>query len=1092
MPSQKKNIANYFAALIVIATFSVIYTSVAQDLLEAPEVVIVSPRPPTENLHLKSSLADLFPEDAWQRGDCSRLLTSSGALLFQEWKQTSEDQWTLHPVTIISGRGMSKDGVDSPIILTANEGAEVQFAESFDLMGSTAPPIKMGRMIGDVTIERVNVKSKKQAMKVLTRNVRITNEKIWTTDAIHMNLGSAQLRGRDLTIFLAASATTAANSEDPSSILDRLTLVYLDELFIPLDDFSEASSKRPQRIGESTPNNESRGVVTIHAQGAVDYDFSYDRLSLRDEVVMKRVLQPSAKAKRNDQHINALSDGYRDAAGHPGLDVFKCETLDLSLRNPSDRSIKREHALDWIESVSATGSPASLELSSQGFALSAEEIEFDGIDGLLRASASTGVNLRRGDLEARFKSITYQYNPDFPDVIGSLDAEGFGLVTSANPDWPVRQIQWTDGFLLQSDGKTTVNLIETKQLQNKLKLDVYGDIRAELADGVFNAGEIHAIFKPVWTDVPEDSRVTQAASDGVLLPPTVTMKRKLSFVPDSVNARNAVSLVSNLVDAQTDDLLLYFEQGVDFLSKLAPSNSADSQNTAASNPSLLAGIMQPGGTQPSGTKPHNASSLHAPVARPRPVLRGEQIVAKLLMTQSGIQAKDLSITDNVHVTHQINVGNRPMPVELVGQTMRLQQATLGQGDGQDYLQIGSGPESPAKLMMGDGFFVGPMIKVWPRENFIQVAGTGELKVPTQLLQEPQPSQDPQPLKEPPNSPNAAVAKSGLASKIAWTMSPHCRWNGGMQFDGQSALLSGGVNIDARLISNSQPWVASISGDEMAIELSAPIALSDPSSLRTSTLARISVVQVSETPVKVLAEQYQNDGSPQGRHLLSAGQLTFLPDDGGKILGSGPGWYRGWIMNERSGSLLSNASRPDRDRTHPVLQGIHLTFRETLQGDLDQQTLKFTGGVRAGARPLDRWDEEVDVTQMQRLDTDEMTLDCGELQFGITPGMPADLRAIPGMPTPWEMSASGGIVVRTQQESGLIEGQADRASFESKKSSLVIYGTATESAAIRRTAPDGRPGHILRFPQVSLNLKTYELEGQMEGAQLQNLPIPVGR
>lgn len=1081
MASLKKNLVNYFAALIVISTLSAIYTSVAQDLLQTPEPPIVVSRAPKDNLRLKASLADLFPEDAWQRGDCSRLLTRSGAILFQEWEQTSEEQWTLRPVTIISGRGMSKDGADSPIILTANEGAEVQLAAPLDVMGGSAPPIKMGRMIGDVTIERVNVKSKKQAMKVLTANVRITNEKIWTTEAIHMNLGSARLRGRDLTIFLAASATTAANSENPSSILDRLKLVYLDELVIPLDEFAAASPKSPQRIGASPSPVESRGLVTIHAQGAVDYYFARDRLSLRDRVVMQRMLDPSADAQRN---VNSISDRIRDANTRSVLDSFECESLDLSLRTPSDRTIKREHALDWIESISATGSPAKLELSSQNFALTAEEIEFDGFDGLLQASGSTGVNLRRGEIQARFKSINYQYDPAFPDVIGSLDAEGFGLVTLANPDWPVRQIRWTNGFKLESDGKTTVDAIETQQLQNKLQLDIYGNIQAELFDGNFNAGELHAIFQPVWTEVPDKeipddapygNSVTQVNRDGVLLPPTVTMKRKLTFVPEFVNARNAVSMVSNLVDAQTNELMLYFEQGVDLLSKSSLSKNGHSQNVGSSSQSLFSGLVQPRGAQAD-----DASALHPPVARPRPVLRGDQIVAKMLMTRSGVQAKDLSITENVRVTHQVNVANQLMPVELVGQTMRLQQATLGQGDGQDYLQIGSGPDSPAKLLMGDGFFLGPMIKVWPRENFIQVAGAGELKVPTQLLKQPQ------------TDPNTATSKSGLTSKIDWTMSPHCRWNGGMQFDGQSALLSGGVNIDAKFITNSQPWVASINGDEMAIELSNPISLGDTSSLQSSTLAKISVVQVSETPVSVVAEQYQNNGTPQGRHLLSANRLTFLPDDGGKILGTGPGWYRGWIMNERSGSLLSNASRPERDRTHPVLQGLHLTFRENLQGDLDQQTLKFTGGVRAGGRPLDRWDEEVDVALMQRLDTDEMTLDCGQLQFGITPGMPADLRAIPGMPTPWEMSASGGIVVRMQQENGLVEGQADRASFESKKSNLVIYGTATESAAIRRTDPEGNPGHIMRFQQATLNVKTYELQGQMEGAQLQNLPIPSGR
>ena len=95
-----------------------------------------------------------------------------------------------------------------------------------------------------------------------------------------------------------------------------------------------------------------------------------------------------------------------------------------------------------------------------------------------------------------------------------------------------------------------------------------------------------------------------------------------------------------------------------------------------------------------------------------------------------------------------------------------------------------------------------------------------------------------------------------------------------------------------------------------------------------------------------------------------------------------------------------------------------------------------------------------------------------------------------MPTPWEMKAEGGIIVRTNTESrGLIEGTAGRASYESKKSWLNVEGTAGKSAFIRQTWPGGKPGFQTHSPRMLINMKTYEFQTIMEDAMINNLQIP---
>ncbi|KAA5543798.1 hypothetical protein FYK55_11530 [Roseiconus nitratireducens] len=1034
---MKRKLIHYLTALLVLSACATVYREAANRLLRAPEVAIVIPRPPTSKAGLKDSLADLFPAGAWQLGDCKRLLTGNGALLFQNWHQTSEDHWKLEPITIVVGRGLESDGSDAPIVLTAEEGAEVQFAESLDVMGGSAPPIKMGRMIGEVRIKRFGDAKPGENLDVTTGNVRIDNRKVWTTEQIIMQVGGASMRGRDLTIHLAASANRAASNSAPSSILDRMELVYLDELKIPLDP-PERAATQPRRIGPSKSPRRN-GVVTIHCDNGLVYDFALDQLSLRKAIRMVRT------------------------GGGPKPDTFRCETLDLVLRDPADRSMKRNGPLDWIDRVNATGLPAIVDLPSQQFRLAAEEIDFDALGGLLRAGGNQPVAIKRGVITASLTQLAYQFDPKLPEQIGTVDARGLGEVSVADPGVAIRRFKWRDGFRLQPLDDTTLKSIQGKQQSSRLGLRVDGQVQATLADGgEFKAGAIEGVLvadsRPLSDEKPPATSLT---SRPALQQPADRSRPRFTFRPEVFHATDSVDIESSAIAMQTNQLSLYFEQAA------APVGSG----TRARSPDSASGVSD------WVIQPTPSDGRRAPVARPRPSLKGDLITAKLLVTPDGLDARDLSIRGNVVVRHQVRTGESMMPIELVGDTLRLQRSATQQGGGRDYLQLGSGPESPARFLMGDGYFVGPTIKVWPHDNVVQVDGAGELQVPRQVLA------------------SAGKPRSEDVTKkpsIQWQVPPHCQWLGSMQFDGQTALLDGGVKIDATIASGESPWITTMAGQAMEIALDRSIELLDQASMKAATVAQISLFRSDQQPVTVRSEQRAADQAPEAIHLLTADRLSFMPADGGKLLGTGPGSYRGWMMTDRNSSILSPRASETEHLGNQVLQGVHLKFRNALEGDLTNRTLAFTGGVRAGVRKLNGWDEHVDVDQMQRLAMDESTLQCERLQFGITPGIPEDVRNIPGMPTPWEMEASGGVLVRARTDRGLIEGDASRASYASRKSWLLIEGSPAQSASFKQTTPEGKPGFQMRYPQMALNLKTYELEFLMEDAKIGNLPQPPRR
>ncbi|MCC9600352.1 hypothetical protein LOC67_07245 [Stieleria sp. JC731] len=1049
------NMRNYLFALLTLVLCAYGYDEASRRLLTIPDIEVVKPKPPTNDAELRAELADLFPADAWEMGDCKRLITGRGTLLFQNWYQMSEDQWKLEPLTIVIGRGLADDDAAAPIVLKAPKGAEVQFSKGLDLTQSgSAPPIKMGRMIGDVDIRRAGAVEENQSLHVKTRDVRIDKEKVWTTEKIEMRLGSAIMRGADLTIHLAVSATAATSSSTPSTLLDQMNLVYLDEFIIPLREDEKAKSsleKKDQSYG---------GIVKVTCDNRVSYDFSVDSLSLYDNVAITRSVDGKV------------------------VDWFNCDWLKLSLRDPTNQEKVRQGPLDWIDNLQASGHPANVNLGSMQFTLNAEKISFDSVKGILNAESSEGVRLIRETIDARLRNLTYIYDPQSPKNIGVINVAGSGKVLIDDPELKIKQFAWNESFKLEPASPANIDEIREASSESRFDLQVLGKVRAKLADnGIATAEQVTGQLKAI----PQPNQDGDDSSD----------KPKLTFLPEVIHATDGVSIDTSQIAVLTDQLFLYFERAADFGRLVAKSDG----KTSEPNTSSLAVVTQPTFSTPSipqadgqapafiessgplgslvgfPSKPAaETTNLRQPVARQRPQVSGETISAQLLITDRGLEPRDVSINGAVHVKHQIPSGDELLPVEMLGQTMRLIQGAVSQSSGRDILQLGSGPGRPAQLIMEDGYFIGPTIKVWPSENRVEVDGAGQLKVPTSVLA---------------SKSDTAEDQSGDAlSKIRWTANPVCNWGKALVFDGVQAILDGGVQIEGSMVNANEPWRQRMTGDQMMIALSSPVELMKKETFAAAELRQISLYESQKEAVVVRAEQRDAYDQMKAIHVLTSRQLNFLPANGGQLVGYGPGWYRGWMMSDSKSSILSPQATKSEHLGNQVLQGVHLTYRESLQCDLKSESAAFMGGVRAGVRKVDAWDEVVDVNQMSRLAVGEMTLDCDRLAFGVSPGYPKDLRKVPGAKTPWELVADGGAVARSNTEArGLWELIANRASYQSLKSWLIVEGSASRSAIINQTLPDGRQGLRMNSPRLALNTKTYEAQAVIKDAQMSNLPLP---
>ena len=988
-------------ALLVLVASAASYQAVVTPWLEPPEIEPIGLGSDSV-LEIDASVLSLFPEDAWQRGVCKQLQTADGMLLFQSWEQVENDQWRLWPVTVIVGRGLTSEESRQPILLEAEQGAEIKFTESLDVMSGGAPPIQRGRLIGDVRMYRQSDGGRTEALEILTSNVGIDSQKIWTTESIEMTLGTIRLVGRDLTFHLDGPSHPGESGGGAATVLDRMELIYLDELVMPLEG---GSIWGQQQEGQSQGDAE-RAMISLTCGGRVEYDFALDYLSLRDSVSLVHHVQGKL------------------------TDRFDCESIEIALNDPMNDKLKRETPLDWIVGVVAEGDPVVAKLPTFDADLAAQQISLNVSDGVIEASGTKGVQLRRGAVTARLAKLHYRFDPLEPSAIGVIDAPGAGIVQVDDPALPIRRAQWRQGLrVVPKNIKSPPSDPNASNVRGSATLSSEDDLVAVMTNsgeasdpegkqaGESEAGEIELWVEGDVLASMADGGDFRADMIAGVLRESSNAQQQYRFIPDRFEITGAVNLNTQVLAAEADRVLLFFVE---------PPGAAqnDSDAITSSNSSIRQWVVQPKADDGKVT----------PVARSRPTIRGESIRAQLLLSGSKVEAKRLSVMGEVEVLHEIKTGTQMIPTKLTGDHLQLID-----GGGEDVLQLTSADGVPARLELGDGFFVGPQIQIRPRDNLIWMNDAGEFQLP-----------------------RAALPLGGTEegeSGFRWGKTPYCRWNGEMIFDGRTAVLSEGVELEATLIRGTEVWELELSGDRLQAELNEVVEVENVRAMRQASVSAITLMQSEHRPVFIQAVHRGLDGVMEARHLLNAQMLTLKPSESGTLKADGPGWYRGWVVPKADQPLLASGGNRvgvESDPNDRPITGAHLVFYDQMFASFDRQQLDFSRGVRVGVRPVDSWESLFDAQKMDAISVGESTLDCDQLRFNLEPQGQVHSR-IAGVSARWEMTASQGVVFRSRNERGLVEGTAVRAAYSSSKDLFTVEGGPSSPAIFRQTLPDGSPG-----------------------------------
>ncbi len=777
-------------------------------------------------LRTDDSLGSLFPPGSWQLGNCKRLQTRDGLLLFENWQQMSDDQWRLWPVTIIIGTRR-----ESPLVLEAQQGAEIKFTESLDVMSGGAPPIERGRLVGAVQIFNVDAQanhsvaqsssaSSERRLMIKASEVGIDFRKIWTTAPIEMHMGEVTMRGRDLTLHLATTAGLRSAGDSAFSVLDHIELIYLDDLSMPLapgglwakneprqsvasnhdttaNQPVSLSGKRPVPIGKADATNQqfsgaatgsralgTPGLARLKCGGRVVFQFTTSELTLQDQVELQ-----------HQAHID-----------NPSIDSFRCDFLRLRLADIASERERGDRVQDYLLSLFATGRPAEMTVPSMSTKLLASQIEFDTRANLVHLSGQSGVIVNYGATRWRFSDIKYWLNPSDPQQVGTFDALGAGMMESveamtspsqqaAIQQLPVQRMVWTDGAKFEPLGAP-----------NQFELRVDGDIKATTTDGgTFECEAAQLIL---------------------------VNQNNESLTPKSFQAKGQVRMKTSFIEVATSLLQLYFE-----IQPAAKTTvPADQVAQQSANP-IRNWIKQPG--ESSG--PTQLASKSTPIAPPRPRIHGDTISARLELAAGNVTTRDLKVVGNVSLHHEIETPSGRLPATMTGDRL-----TLSDGGVNDVINIGSGVDGPARFHLGDGYFIGPFIQVRLADNAVWIKDAGEFQMPTQVL--PQVGMigagEAKPI-TPGESPDTTRPQ-----RIQWLAAPRCAWEGEMYFDGHVATLTQGVKINATLTvgAEGEMWELQMVGDQLQMSLNKNVQLRDVASVKSATIDQVTLSSSQSNPL----------------------------------------------------------------------------------------------------------------------------------------------------------------------------------------------------------------------------------------------------
>lgn len=682
-----------------------------------------------------AELAPLFPRRTSLLRDAKMLESEEVKLLLHHYKNLGDGRVLIQPCVIVFTPNQQGQEIDlsRAMVLEAPEGAVLQFDQSLDLRMGRIGRLMGGRLVGPIVLRSEGASPRADDNFLLTtRDVNITEHRLWTTSPVEFSWGRHRGRGAGMEVRLKSNRTTNEFAKEGMSTVavERFVLRHVHRIHLHVADRTARQpedSRNPAAplSGESTAELES---VELTCQGPLVFSPDQKSIDFSERVEVTLGYRDGPEDHITSDHLSIFLTSQQEAAeklaelarqrrarraddlaNMPRSAVPAGSGSTPSTGQPPEKEPDALEAIgsDWVlEGIKASGQPVVATLSHWDAEGRGELLEYNALAKSLLIDGESEVTLRQGEHEVTAPRVRYR-----PDETGGP----LGLIVADGPGRIVSRVED------QSESFTAAwqEALQVRPFEGEQVISLTGGATMSLGkEGSVSAGE-------VWCWLQEAKR---ARSDGSTLE------------PDRLLARYDVQLRSPQLDTDTEQLEVWFVEG--------------SEDASPRPQPPVAQRADPEGMPADGGPVEDANDRQRHFR-----LTGRLVRVEFERSDEGGSPRSLMIDGNVRLEETRTTEPDEDPVMIVGEHVEVTNASRPSATA-----VVTG--SPARIEGRDLKLSGRHIFMDRFRNQLTVDGIGSLSVPVSRDLEGNSLSEPRPL--------------------------DIDWQQGMSLDGQQGVIHGGV------------------------------------------------------------------------------------------------------------------------------------------------------------------------------------------------------------------------------------------------------------------------------------------------------------
>lgn len=1010
----------------------------------------------------------LFPPGSWELSSSKILESEQFTLLLGDYKNRGDGKVEIHPCTMVFMAAGLKDTQAErrrrAIVLQAPKGALLEFDSPLDLKQAKIGRLVGGRLLGQVTIRSDGkLPGPEDDLRIDTRDVEITERRVWTPYQVAFRLGPNNGCGEEMTIRLSPAASDDSIAEHGPNIggVESFELQRLDRLHLELADgdlFSggkENAAKKPPSGGIDKPaprpvaretvarktvspaadTLEGRLPVEVTCRGPFRFDFVEQVATFQREVDVLQ-LHPDGPSDQLSCELLSVFFGRRRPAT-PSPDDGADDKADGKHGHKPGHKPRHKPANPLAleaRRVEAHGTPVIVRSPSREIHIRGRQMAYDVLSGEISLDDDREIVLIQGPNELHARSVVYT---PVPGHLGKIVAEGPG---------------WLRGRLSEKKGQQMATLwtgqLQVRPDQDEQMVSVIGGAQVQLRGlGKLDAQQIH-----LW--LAESNAAKKAPS-----PKDASQRSQADRLrPVRMCAQHDVQVASPQLSGRVDRMDIWFDDQTGGQTGAGQDQRAGAATGAEGHGSA----DDPPNSQATGADPLPPPAGEAP---PRHFfVSGGALQAQMVLRDETTELAALVIERNVEFRETRTEQPDDRPLRVSGDRVQVTGAD----------KTGGGITVTGRVAHFEGrglALTGTNISLNRGTNQLWMDGPGRLEL--------------------------IVNRDLQGRPTATERSLSILWQERMLFDGQAAKFESGV-----VATTAQQRLDT---ESLEVVFSRPIQFAEeqfPSSAAQVSPGQVSPAQPPPDVRRILCRggvamvsrsTGQEESDPRqdldSIERMEAENLT-IDRLTGELTAVGPGWVTTVRRGGSEGFALggtdlfapaggASPSVPASTASDDSLSYLRVGFQKSITGNLHQRQMAFVHQVRCVYGPVDRWEQTLDANNPDGLPTDGLVLTCDRLNV-VELDAPAS-----GKPTR-ELEAVGNTVVEGQS----FTARAHRMTYTEAKDLLMLEGDGRADAALFRQPQRGGPTSEV-FARQILYWRTLN-RVKVNGARSMQMSQPPGR